>query len=100
LSEAVRKASGEAAEIFGLEDRGILRVGAWADVIIFHPERIEDRADYDQPFAEPQGIDYVIVNGSVVVDHGNLTGVKPAPGVALRKRNELLKRDDRNLAAK
>jgi N-acyl-D-aspartate/D-glutamate deacylase len=83
LPRAVRKASGLAAEIFGLEERGHLTPGAWADVVIFDPEAIEDRADYDQPFAEPRGIDYVIVNGVVVVAHGSFTERPPA-GRALR----------------
>lgn len=83
LSEAVRKASGQAAEIFGLQDRGHLRVGEWADVVIFQPADIEDRADYDQPFAEPVGIDYVIVNGTVSVERGSLTNLSPT-GQALR----------------
>jgi N-acyl-D-amino-acid deacylase len=87
LSQAVRKASEQAAEIFGLEDRGLLRAGAWADVVIFDLEKIKDEADYDQPFAEPAGIDYVIINGVVTVDHGNLTGAAPA-GMALRKSKQ------------
>jgi N-acyl-D-amino-acid deacylase len=86
LSEAVRKASSEAAKIFGLAGRGLLNEGNWADVVIFDLETIEDRADYEQPFAEPLGIDYVIVNGLITVDHGNLTEVKPAPGQVLRKK--------------
>ena len=84
LSDAVRKASGLAAEIFGLEDRGVLQPGSWADVVIFDLETIRDEADYDHPFAEPTGVDYVIVNGTVAVDHGALTGNKPS-GMALRK---------------
>ncbi len=84
LSDAVRKASGEAAEIFGLENRGVLQPGSWADVVVFDLETIRDNADYDHPFAEPTGIDYVIVNGRVAVDHGALSGEKPA-GMPLRK---------------
>jgi N-acyl-D-amino-acid deacylase len=84
LSQAVFKASGQAAEIFGLENRGRLCQGAWADVVIFDPDKIEDRASYDQPFAEPLGINYVIINGIVTVDHGALTGNKPG-GSILRK---------------
>jgi N-acyl-D-amino-acid deacylase len=84
LSKAVRKASGLAAEIFGLEHRGHLVAGEWADVVIFDLPIIEDRADYDQPFAEPIGIDYVIVNGVTVVDHGSFTENQPA-GLTLRK---------------
>lgn len=84
LTDAVRKASGEAAEIFGLEDRGVLHRGSWADVVIFDLATIRDEADYEHPFAEPVGIDYVIVNGRVAVDHGALSGEKPA-GMPLRK---------------
>lgn len=84
LSDAVRKASGEAAEIFGLGERGVLQPGSWADVVIFDLETIRDEADYDHPFAEPTGIEYVIVNGKVAVDHGALTGNKPA-GMPLKK---------------
>jgi N-acyl-D-amino-acid deacylase len=83
LSEAVRKASGQAAEIFGLQNRGHLRVGEWADVVIFDLSRIEDRADYDQPFADPIGIDYVIINGIVTVAHGSVSN-QAASGQALR----------------
>jgi N-acyl-D-amino-acid deacylase len=84
LSQAIKKASRQAAEIFDLENRGALCPGNWADVVIFDLEKIEDQADYEQPFAEPDGIDYVIVNGVVAVDHGNMTANKPA-GMALRK---------------
>lgn len=84
LSQAVRKASGLAAEIFGLEERGHLTAGEWADVVIFDLSTIEDRADYDQPFADPLGIDYVIVNGVIVVDHGSFTENNPK-GLPLRK---------------
>ncbi len=89
LSEAVRKASGLAAEIFGLEGRGQLLVGCWADVVVFDPEHIADKSDYDQPFAEPVGIDYVIVNGAVVVERGSFTDAQPQ-GMALRHSNTTL----------
>ena len=80
----MRKSSGLAAEIFGLKERGHIASGEWADIVIFDPSTIEDRADYEQPFAEPIGIDYVIVNGVVVVDHGSFTSNPPA-GMALRR---------------
>lgn len=88
LPRAVRKASGLAAEIFGLEERGHLVAGAWADVVIFDPATIEDRADYEQPFAEPRGIDYVIVNGVIAVAHGSFTEQPPA-GRGLRRAQTL-----------
>jgi N-acyl-D-amino-acid deacylase len=84
LAEAVHKASGEAATIFQLGNRGFLRPGYWADVVVFDANSIEDKATYDEPFAEPVGLDYVIVNGLVVVDHGYLTGDKPS-GMPIRR---------------
>jgi N-acyl-D-amino-acid deacylase len=84
LALAVRKATGQAADIFRLDGRGYLRPKAWADVVIFDPAKINDTADYDQPFAAPTGIDYVIVNGVVTVDHGNLTGEGAAGGAVRR----------------
>lgn len=85
LAQAARKASGLSAEIFGLKERGHLIAGEWADVVIFDLSTIEDRADYDQPFAEPLGIAYVIVNGVLTVDHGTFTGNSPA-GTAIRRQ--------------
>lgn len=85
LSQAVRKTSGLAAEIFKLNGRGILRSGAWADVVIFDAATIDDRADYDDPLADPRGIDYVIVNGNLVVEQNQLVSTPPA-GRALRHR--------------
>lgn len=84
LAEAVHKASGQASEIFHLENRGFLRSGYWADIVIFDPNSIEDKASYDKPLAEPVGLDYVIVNGKIAVDHGAMTGERPA-GMPVRK---------------
>jgi N-acyl-D-aspartate/D-glutamate deacylase len=88
LNSAVHKVSGQAAEIFHLTERGFLKPGYWADLVVFDQEKIEDRADYDQPFAPPLGIDYVIVNGVVAVDHGNITGNEPS-GKPIRFLNRL-----------
>jgi N-acyl-D-aspartate/D-glutamate deacylase len=84
LAEAIHKASGQPAAFFGLRDRGSLRSGYWADIVIFDPNEIRDKADYDKPFAEPVGISYVIVNGTIAIDHGALTNQPPA-GLPLRK---------------
>lgn len=85
--EAIHKASGLAAEIFGLENRGLLLPDYWADIVIFDPNLIADQADYDKPFGEPVGIDYVIVNGTVAVDHGAMTSAKSAGMPVKRVRN-------------
>ena len=60
-----------------LAERGFLREGFWADVVIFDYDRIRDVSTYDSPVAFPEGIDYVLVNGVVVVDHGKHTGARP-----------------------
>ncbi|MGQ0763992.1 MAG: N-acyl-D-amino-acid deacylase family protein [Acidobacteriota bacterium] len=84
LEDAVHKATGEAAELFQLPKRGLLQPGHWADIAIFDSQTIADTATYEKPFGEPVGIDYVIVNGVVAVDHGALTSEKPA-GMPIRK---------------
>jgi N-acyl-D-amino-acid deacylase len=77
LPEAVRKVSSMPAVKMGLKDRGIIREGAFADLVVFDPDRILDRATYTEPEQYPTGIDYVLVNGRVVVDHDRHTGALP-----------------------
>jgi N-acyl-D-amino-acid deacylase len=60
-----------------LYDRGIIREGLRADVTVFNYDKIEDKASYENPTAYPDGIDFVLVNGQLVVDRGQHTGVKP-----------------------
>jgi N-acyl-D-aspartate/D-glutamate deacylase len=75
--EAVRKMTALPAKRLGLDDRGILAVGAKADVVAFDPGRVQDLATYDEPHRYPAGIDYVLVNGCVVIDGGEHTGALP-----------------------
>ncbi|MBS7627609.1 amidohydrolase family protein, partial [Candidatus Bathyarchaeota archaeon] len=83
LEEAVRKVTSLPAQRCGFRDRGILKEGFWADIVIFSPDRIVDRATIEEPTRFPEGIDYVIVNGQVVVEGGEHTGAKP--GKVLRR---------------
>jgi len=83
LPEAVRKMTGGPAEILGLADRGLLREGNRADITIFDPATIIDRATYDDPHQYPRGITTVIINGVVVVESGHHTGA--LPGQVLRR---------------
>ncbi|MEQ9366099.1 MAG: D-aminoacylase [Leptospirales bacterium] len=76
LPEAVRKMSGLPAEILGLRDRGLLGVGKRADVVVFDPIRVADRATYLKP-AYPTGIEHVFVNGAPVVYEADPTGTRP-----------------------
>ncbi len=82
LEEAVRKMTSAPAERLGLRDRGVLRDGLAADVVVFDPQRVRSLATYDQPRQFPEGIDYVLVNGELVIDAGAHTGA--LPGRALR----------------
>jgi N-acyl-D-amino-acid deacylase len=82
LEEAVRKMTSLAAQRMKLSDRGILRDGLAADIVVFDPDRIIDRATFDKPHQFPEGISQVIVNGVAVVKDGVHTGAKP--GRALR----------------
>jgi N-acyl-D-amino-acid deacylase len=83
LPEAVRKMTGGPAEVLRLLDRGLLREGYRADVTVFDPATIIDRATYEDPHQYPLGISTVIVNGAVVVDGGQHTGA--LPGRVLRR---------------
>ena len=77
LEEAIRKMTSWPATRMGLADRGVIREGMWADAVIFDFEAIQDLATWDAPVAYPVGIDYVLVNGEVVIDHGTHTGARP-----------------------
>ena len=77
LEEAVRKMTSLPAGKIGLEGRGIIKEGCWADIVIFAPAAIKDRATFASPHQYPEGISHVIVNGQVVVDQGELTGARP-----------------------
>jgi N-acyl-D-aspartate/D-glutamate deacylase len=82
LQEAVRKMTSFPAQRLGLRDRGFVCAGMWADLVIFDPETIADQTTYQDPFQYPVGIDYVFLNGEVVVEKGKHTG--KLPGKALR----------------
>lgn len=82
LPEAIRKFSALPAQRMRLTDRGVLKKGMWADVVIFDPQTIEDKATYEQPNQLSRGMDYVFVNGVPVVTEGRMTG--KLPGKVLR----------------
>ena len=65
------------ASILGLSDRGAIKEGQWADLVIFDPATVADKATFEDPFQYPVGIDTVLVNGTVVLDEGQHTGVRP-----------------------
>ena len=82
LEEALRKFSSLPAQRMRLADRGVLKRGMWADVVVFDPETIRDLATFDDPNQLSQGMEYVLVNGVPVIEGGKMTGA--LPGKVLR----------------
>ncbi|MFQ5934247.1 MAG: amidohydrolase family protein [Dehalococcoidia bacterium] len=74
LEEAVRKMTSLAATTMGLSNKGVIRDGADADLVIFNADTIRDRSTFEDPKQYPEGIEYVLVNGEMVVDKGQYTG--------------------------
>ncbi len=74
IEEAIRKMTSAPCQKMGIAGRGVIRPGAWADLTVFDPETISDHSRYGDPFHQPEGIVYVLVNGQVAVDEGNQTG--------------------------
>ena len=83
LEDAVRKMTSLNAGRIGLRARGLLQPGCFADITVFDPERIIDRATYTEPFQYSEGVEYVWVNGKLVLEKGAHTGARP--GRALRR---------------
>jgi len=77
LEDAVRKMTSLPAQILRLKDRGLLKEGYWADVVVFDPETVSDAATYQNPQQYAKGVPFVFVNGAVVIDGGNHTGARP-----------------------
>jgi N-acyl-D-amino-acid deacylase len=82
MEDAVRRMTALPANRLGLSDRGLLLQNMRADIVIFNPDTVEDKATYDNPHQYPTGISHVIVNGEIVVENGEHTGA--LPGKVLR----------------
>lgn len=74
IEDTIRRITGFPAEWLGIKDRGIIKEGAYADIVIFDKNGLKTNEDYIEPRNYPEGINYVIVNGKVVVDEGKHTG--------------------------
>ena len=83
LETAIHKMTGFPAQRLGLRDRGLLKEGLVADLVIFDPERVVDRATFEDPHQYPEGISHVLVNGNQVISDGKHTGSRP--GNVLRR---------------
>lgn len=77
LEEAIRKMTSFPAQRYRLTDRGLIRPGMWADIVVFDEKTVTDKATFQKPHAYSEGFAYVLVNGETVVDHGTHTGARP-----------------------
>ncbi|HET9400298.1 MAG TPA: D-aminoacylase [Candidatus Acidoferrales bacterium] len=82
LSDAIRKFSALPAQKMGFTDRGVLKAGMWADIVVFDPQTIHDVATFEKPNQLSEGMEYVLVNGVPVIEEGRMTGAHP--GTVLR----------------
>lgn len=83
LEQAIYKMSGLPAQTMGIKDRGLIKEGAWADLLIFKPELVKEKATYSNPYQLSEGFDYVIVNGTMTRSQGKL--LNKSAGKLLRK---------------
>jgi N-acyl-D-aspartate/D-glutamate deacylase len=83
LEQAIKKLTSGPAKKIGFKKRGEIKIGNFADLVLFDPTKIKDNATYENPFQYSTGMDYVFVNGKVVVQDGKPTG--NLPGYVLRK---------------
>ncbi|MCX7626232.1 MAG: amidohydrolase family protein [Candidatus Sumerlaeaceae bacterium] len=85
LEEAIRKITSLPAQMFGLRDRGVIRPGYAADLVLFNPSRIEDPSVFGETPRQPKGIELVVVNGTITYEHGHF--LSKGAGRVLRREN-------------
>lgn len=86
LEDAVRRMTSYPAQTFRIDNKGLIREGFDADLVVFDPDTVLDRSTYQEPHQYPVGIEYVIVNGEVVVEKGRHTGAAPGKFLSLRNK--------------
>jgi N-acyl-D-aspartate/D-glutamate deacylase len=93
LEDAVRKMTSLPAQTLRLKDRGMIKEGYWADIVIFNPNTVSDPATYENPQQYAKGVPFVLVNGTVVIDNGNHTGARPGKVIYGPGKNGASKRN-------
>jgi N-acyl-D-amino-acid deacylase len=76
LEDAIRKMTSLPARTFGFRGRGLVREGSWADLVIFDPAKVQDKATFQEPHQFSEGFDFVFVNGVMEVEDGRLTDAR------------------------
>ncbi|MBL7178190.1 MAG: amidohydrolase family protein [Desulfobacteraceae bacterium] len=84
LEEASWKSSGFPAQKLRLTDRGVIKKGCKADLVVLYPVTVKDRATYTEPLQYPSGIEYVLVNGEIVIEQGKQTNARPGKVIRLK----------------
>lgn len=77
IQQAIHKMTAMPADKLGIKDRGRIKKGAFADLVVFNPDKIRDTATYEKPFQHPEGIRLVVVNGKIVLNNNTLSGALP-----------------------
>jgi len=77
LEEAVRRMTSLPATNLGIQKRGVLKSGNFADIVVFDPASVQDKATFENPHQYAEGVKHVLVNGEVVIREGEHTGAKP-----------------------
>ena len=86
VADAVRSATSLPAQILGLEDRGLVRAGQVADLVVLDLDELADNATFFEPHQYPSGVEYVLINGTFVVDGGELTWALPGEIITTHRR--------------
>ncbi len=90
LEEAIKKMTSMPAARLGLKQRGEVKVGHYADIVIFNPETVIDKATFDDPHQYPEGIEYVIINGQITVKEGVYEDLRPGKVLRFNQQSEVL----------
>jgi N-acyl-D-amino-acid deacylase len=89
LEDAIRSSTSLPAQILGLRDRGVIRAGLAADVVVFDPAKVQDNATFVDPHQHSSGLELVLINGVPVVDAGRPTGARPGRVLSQAKSSDL-----------
>jgi len=87
LEEAIRKMTSFPARRWGLTERGVLGDGMKADIVVFDPATVRGTATFEEPKQFPEGIEYVFVNGKMVVEKGRHSGALPGQALKMKKQS-------------
>jgi N-acyl-D-amino-acid deacylase len=93
LEDAIRKMTTLPAQILGLRERGQLREGFAADVVVFDPATVAETNSFEKPKSYAKGVNYVLVNGVLVIDNGKHTGARPGMAILKRQKSEVRSQD-------